>query len=77
MNEKNAKTRNKLKNIGTIKEFQRVVENAVLNEDEKAILDLHYKQGKPLNYVADILGMSEPTIKRKHKKLLMKLGDLF
>lgn len=77
MNEKNAKTRNKLKNIGTIKEFQRVVENAVLNEDEKAILDLHYKQGKSLNYVADILGMSEPTIKRKHKKLLMKLGDLF
>lgn len=77
MNEKNAKTRSKLKNIGTIKEFQRVVENAVLNEDEKAILDLHYKQGKSLSYVADILGMSEPTIKRKHKKLLMKLGDLF
>ena len=49
----------------------------MLSEEERQILWLYYKDHKSLTYIADILGMSESTIKRKHKKLLMKIGKLF
>lgn len=35
------------------------------------------KDKKSLTYIADELGMSEVTVKRKHRKMLMKLGSVF
>ena len=37
---------------------------------------MHYKQGKSLGYIADILGMSESSVKNKHRKLLIKIGNI-
>ena len=49
----------------------------MLSEEEKRILWLHYKEQKTMAFIADELGMSEITIKKKHSKMLMKIGKMF
>ena len=71
------KTRNKLKDIGSVRDLESLINEVVLSEEEKQILLLHYREQKTLLYIADILGMSEATIKRKHKRLLLKIGKCF
>ena len=71
------KTRNKLKDIGSVRDLESLINEVVLSEEEKQILMLHYREQKTLLYIADILGMSEATIKRKHKRLLLKIGKCF
>ena len=77
MDKKNAETRTKLKDISSVKEFSDLMEQTMLSEEEKKILLMHYKDKKSLTYIADELGMSEATVKRKHRKMLMKLGSVF
>lgn len=43
---------------------------------DKKIIEMHYKQGKSLGYIADVLGMSESSVKNKHRKLLIKIGNI-
>ena len=77
MNKENAKTRKKLKQIHSVKDFENLIEQTMLSEEEKKILRMHYKEQQTLGYIADTLGMSEITIKKKHKKILLKLGKMF
>lgn len=77
MNKESMKTRNKLKDIGSVRDLESLINEVVLSEEEKQILMLHYREQKTLLYIADILGMSEATIKRKHKRLLFKIGKCF
>lgn len=77
MDKQTANTRSKLKQISSIEEFENILNGAMLSDEEKQLLELHYKEQKPLIYIADELGMSEATVKRKHRKLLMKLGRVF
>lgn len=77
MDKENAETRNKLKGISSVDEFRNILERTMLSEEEKQILILYYKEKKSLAYIADELGMSETTVKRKHRKMLMKLGSVF
>nr|DAX38828.1 MAG TPA: ECF sigma factor [Caudoviricetes sp.] len=76
MDEETQKTRKKLKGISSVKEFNDLLERTMLSIEEKQILILYYKEQKTLTYIADSLGMSEITAKRKHKKLLMKIGKM-
>ena len=77
MDKHNAKTRKKLKQIGSIKDFESLIEQTMLSEEEKKILWLHYKEQKTMAFIADELGMSEITVKKKHSKMLMKIGKMF
>ena len=77
MDKENSETRKKLKGISSIDEFRSILERTMLSEEEKQILILYYKEKKSLAYIADELGMSEVTVKRKHRKMLMKLGSIF
>mgnify|MGYP002706010792 FL=1 len=76
MDEETRRTRKRLKDIGSIEEFNDLLERTMLSIEEKQILILYYKEQKTLTYIADFLGMSEITVKRKPKKLLMKIGKL-
>lgn len=76
MDKETKETRDKLKNISTLKEFNFILNEIVLSEEERILLRLHYIEQKPLSYISDELGMSEPTIKRKHRKLLLKITKL-
>lgn len=77
MDKENAETRKKLKGISSVDEFCSILERTMLSDEEKQILILYYKEKKSLAYIADELGMSETTVKRKHRKMLMKLGSIF
>ncbi|MFR2035877.1 MAG: sigma factor-like helix-turn-helix DNA-binding protein [Anaerobutyricum sp.] len=77
MDKENEETRKKLKGISSVDEFRSILERTMLSDEEKKILLMHYKDKKSLTYIADELGMSEVTVKRKHCKILMKLGSVF
>lgn len=77
MDKENAETRKKLKGISSVDEFRSILERTMLSDEEKKILLMHYKDKKSLTYIADELGMYEVTVKRKHCKILMKLGSVF
>lgn len=77
MDKANSETRKKLREITSVKDFENLLEQTMLSEEEKQILRMHYKEEKSLLYIADMLGMSETTIKKKHRKILMKIGKAF
>ena len=76
MDKKNAETRMKLKDISSVKEFSDLMEQTMLSEEEKKILWMHYKEKKTLQCIADEIGLSEIAIKKKHRKMLMKIGRM-
>lgn len=77
MDKGNASTRKKLKQISSVRDFESLIEQTMLSEEEKQILWLHYKEQKTMAFIADELGMSEITVKKKHSKMLMKIGKMF
>lgn len=77
MDKENARTRKKLKQIESVKDFEDLLNQTMLSEEDKTILRMHYKEQKSLMYIADFLGMSEITVKKKHRKILLKIGKMF
>ena len=69
-------TRKKLKRIASISSFSNLIEQATLSDTDKSILFLHYIDEKDFNYIGDMLGYSESTIKKRHRKILSKLSRL-
>ena len=76
MDKKNAEIRKELKQISSVRDFESLIEQTMLSKEEKQILWLHYKEQKTLSCIADELGMSEISVKKKHKKILMKIGKM-
>lgn len=68
-------TRRKLHRICGVQEFEKLLEQCVLTDDEKEILRLHYLKGKNFGYIGDMLGYCEGTIKAKHRRCLEKLNN--
>lgn len=77
MDRENAETRRKLKSIDTIQEFEDILNNVMLSEEDKKILVLHYKEQKNMQYIADELGLSEITVIKKHKNILKRVNKYF
>lgn len=77
MNKKNAETRKKLKGIDSVRDFEDLLEQVMLSEEEKKMLRLHYKDKKTLACIADELGMSEANVKKMHHKALIKISKMF
>lgn len=69
-------TRNKLKGIADISSFTSLINSSTLSDIDKQIVVLHYIDEKDFRYIGDMLGYSESTIKRRHKKALMKISKL-
>lgn len=69
-------TRNKLKGIVEIKTFSDLLDRCIMSEEDRRIMELHYLQDKDLRYIADLLGYSEGTIKKRHRKILKKLNQI-
>lgn len=71
------RTRDKIKNIPTIKDFDDLLRQTMLNDDDIKIMEMIYKDRLPLGVIADRLCMSESTVKRKHKRILVKMSKMF
>ena len=69
-------TRNKLKEIVEIQTFSDLLDRCILSEEDRRIMELHYLRDKDLRYIADLLGYSEGTIKKRHRKILKKLNKI-
>lgn len=69
-------TRRKIKEIADISSFNELLEKTLLSDEEKSLLQLHYIQSKDFRYIGDMLGYSESTIKKKHKKILKKISKV-
>ena len=69
-------TRRKLRSIYDVRTFEDLLGCCMLTDEEKELLKLHYLRGKDLGYIADMLGYSESTIKRKYQKALTKIHKL-
>lgn len=69
-------TKKKIKSIYSVKTFEELLQSCTLSDEDKAIMRLIYLKGKSLNVIADELGFSESTIKRKHRIILSKLSKL-
>ena len=73
---KHIETRRKLKEIADISSFTSLLNSSTLTEDDKLLLRLHYLQDQDFRYIGDMLGYSESTIKKRHKRILAKLSRL-
>lgn len=76
MSSLHVQTRHKIQELCSIKSFEDVLNSCILTDEEKELMRLHYLKGKDFRYIADTLGFSESTIKRKHRKILVKIGNL-
>lgn len=69
-------TRKKLKGIASVSSFTSLINSVTLSQTDKQILVLHYLDDKDFAYIADTLGFSESTIKKRHRKILAKLSKV-
>ena len=69
-------TRQRIQKIASITTFNELLEASTLSQDDKEMLRLHYVEEKDFRYIGDVLGYSESTIKRRHKKALTKISKL-
>ena len=76
MSSEHIKARNKIKDIASISTFNTLIDSCTLSEEDKELLRMHYLQGKDFRYIGDMLGFSESTIKKRHKKALQKLNKM-
>lgn len=65
--------RRRLRNIASVAEFERLLNSRMITETDKKILRMHYVEGKPLGYIADIIGYSKDQIKKRHRYILRRL----
>jgi RNA polymerase sigma factor (sigma-70 family) len=73
---KHIETRRKVKEIADISSFNSLINATTLSDTDKQILVLHYIDDKNFSYIGDMLGFSESTIKKRHKKILAKLSKV-
>lgn len=69
-------TRKKVQEIADISSFNDLINRTTLSDIDKQILVLHYIQEKDFRFIGDMLGFSESTIKKRHKKILVKLSKV-
>lgn len=73
---KHIETRKKVKEIADISSFNSLINATTLSDIDKQILVLHYIDDKNFAYIGDMLGFSESTIKKRHRKILAKLSKV-
>ena len=73
---KHIETRRKIADIADISSFNDLINRTTLSPTDKQLLILHYIEHKDFRYIGDMLGYSESTIKRRHKKALLKIGKM-
>lgn len=73
---KHIDTKHKIKQINKKTDFYSLLDEAILNENERKMMILYYVEGKSLDYIADELGYSNQGIAKMHKRILSKLESL-
>lgn len=69
------KTKHKIQEAGKTT-FTKLLDEAMLSDTEKTMMQMYYIDKKTITYIADILGYSEQGILRMHKRVLRKIESL-
>lgn len=77
MDKEKFEVKERLRNIVTVSEFEDLIDQIMLSDEEKQILRMIYKDKKTISYIADTIGLSERSVKKKHSKALLKIGKSF
>lgn len=59
-----------------IKTYADMVNSSLLSSEEKKMLNLIYIEKQDYRYIGDLIGISESTVKKRHKDLLKKIGKM-
>lgn len=73
---KHIELKHKVRSINKKVDFYNLLEESMLNENEKKMMEMYYVQNKSLDYIADELGYSPQGISKMHKRILNKLESL-
>ena len=57
-------------------ELAELLDQLVLSEEERELMELLYVKRKPLTYIADIMGFSESGIKKMHCRIIKRMNNL-
>lgn len=57
--------------------FNSILEDSMLDEKEKRLMQMHYIEGKSFDFIADTLGYSKAGIQKMHRRALNKVENLF
>lgn len=63
-------TRRYLRQIANVAAFNEVINAVILSEQEKRLMQLHYIDKQDFRFIGDKLGLSESSVKRKHREIL-------
>lgn len=67
-------TRKYLQNIVKISELKNLLSEILFTDNEYSLMEMYYLNHKPLDYIADILGLSYSNTKKIHRQALKKVG---
>ncbi len=70
------KTKNKIKQIGSKIEFNTLLDNIILSDTERQMMQLYYVERKDFEYIADSLGYTKAGIQKMHKRVLKRIEAL-
>lgn len=68
------KTKRKLKE--DIKTFADIMKSPYISEEEKNLLNMIYIDKKDYRLIGDTIGISESTVKKRHKDLIKKISKI-
>lgn len=69
------RTKHKIRML-TRTELEKLLKAALLSENERRIIIMHYIEHKSLGYIADMLGYSYSAAKENHKNALKTISYL-
>ena len=70
-------TRQRIKDIPELKTFEGLLESSTLSDTDKQIMRLHYLKEQDFRCIGDSIGLSESSVKSRHRRILKKLARLF
>lgn len=73
---KHIEIKHKIKNINHKTDFNSLLEESMLSDVEKQMMNMYYVENKSINIIADELGYSPQGIIKMHKRILNKLESL-
>lgn len=73
---KHVELKHKVKNINRKIDFNSLLEESMLNDTEKEMMNMYYVENKTMDVIADTLGYSPQGIIKMHKRILKKLESL-
>lgn len=73
---KHIEIKHKVKNINRKVDFYNLLEESMLNETEKQMMNLFYVENKSIEIIASELGYSPQGISKMHKRILKKIESL-